>query len=65
MSLGSLVNGTAPMRTQKVVLLPWGALFEIAGKPAVWVIDPEQHTVSLKPITSAATPGTGLPWARA
>ncbi len=43
MSLGALVNGTAPMTTQKVVLLPWGALFEIAGKPAVWVIDRAQH----------------------
>jgi multidrug efflux pump subunit AcrA (membrane-fusion protein) len=38
------------MRTHKVVLLPWGALFEIAGKPAVWVIDPGSSTVSLKPI---------------
>lgn len=51
MSLGSLVNGTAPMRTYTVVLLPWGSLFEIAGKPAVWVIDPRSTTVSLKPIT--------------
>jgi membrane fusion protein, multidrug efflux system len=50
MSLGALVNGTAPMTTQKVVLLPWGVLFEIAGKPAVWVIDPRSTTVSLKPI---------------
>jgi multidrug efflux pump subunit AcrA (membrane-fusion protein) len=39
------------MLTHKVVLLPWGALFEIAGKPAVWVIDPRSTTVSLKPIT--------------
>lgn len=51
MSLGTLVNGTAPMPTQKVALLPWGALFEIAGKPAVWVVDPRSTTVSLKPIT--------------
>ena len=50
MSLGALVNGTALMTTQKVVLLPWGALFEIAGKPAVWVIDGQSTTVSLKPI---------------
>jgi RND family efflux transporter MFP subunit len=50
MSLGALVNGTSPMKTQKVVLLPWGALFEIAGRPAVWVIDPRETTVSLKPI---------------
>ena len=51
MSLGNLVNGTAPMLTHKVVLLPWGALFEISGKPAVWVIDPRSTMVSLKPIT--------------
>jgi membrane fusion protein, multidrug efflux system len=51
MSLGALVNGTSPMLTRKVVLLPWGALFEIAGKPAVGVIDPASTTVSLKPVT--------------
>lgn len=50
MALGALVNGSAPMKTQKVVLLPWGALFEIDGKPAVWVIDPKSNSVSLKPI---------------
>ena len=32
MSLGALVNGTGPLGPSKVVLLPWGALFEIAGK---------------------------------
>jgi RND family efflux transporter MFP subunit len=54
MTLGALVNGIAPMKTQKVVLLPWGALFEIAGAPAVWVIDAANgNTVSLKPIALA------------
>jgi membrane fusion protein, multidrug efflux system len=50
MSLGSVVNGTAPRRAQKVFLLPWGSLFEIDGKPAVWVVDPKTSTVSLKPV---------------
>lgn len=50
MILGSVVNGTGPMRQRKVFLLPWGALFEIDGKPAVWVIDRRSNTVSLKPI---------------
>ncbi len=51
MTLGALVNGTGPMRVQKVVLVPWAALFEIDGRPAVWVIDPASKAVSLKPIT--------------
>lgn len=50
MALGTLVNGSAPMKGQQVVLLPWAALFEIRGKPAVWVIDQRNTTVSLKPI---------------
>ena len=45
MSLGALVERHRPMRMQKVVLVPWGALFEI-GKPAVWMIDPRSTTVS-------------------
>ncbi|MGQ0583491.1 MAG: efflux RND transporter periplasmic adaptor subunit [Reyranella sp.] len=51
MVLGSIVNGMGPMKQRKVFLLPWGALFEIDGAPAVWLIDPRSNTVSLKPIT--------------
>ena len=50
MTLGALVNGTGPMRQRQVVLLPWGALFEIDGRPAVWLVDPASSLVSLKPI---------------
>jgi RND family efflux transporter MFP subunit len=50
MSLGSVVNGTAPEKAHKVFLLPWGALFEIDGKPAVWIVDPRSSTVSLRPV---------------
>jgi RND family efflux transporter MFP subunit len=53
MALGALVNGTAPMRQEKVVLLPWAALFELDGKPAVWTVDPESRTVAIKPISIA------------
>ena len=50
MTLGSVVNGKGPMKQRKVFLLPWGALFELAGSPAVWVVDPRSNTVSLTPV---------------
>jgi membrane fusion protein, multidrug efflux system len=50
MSLGAVVNGAAPARARQVFLLPWGALFEIDGKPAVWIVDPKTSTVSLKQV---------------
>ncbi|MDI1282938.1 MAG: efflux RND transporter periplasmic adaptor subunit [Reyranella sp.] len=50
MTLGSVVNGKGPMKQRKVFLLPWGALFELAGNPAVWVVDPRSNTVSLTPV---------------
>lgn len=50
MVLGTLVNGVGPLRQHKVVLLPWGAIFELDGKPAVWLVDPRSSTVSLKPV---------------
>jgi RND family efflux transporter MFP subunit len=53
MTLGALVNGTGPMKQKRVVLVPWASLFEIDGKPAVWVVAPASNVVSLKPITIA------------
>ena len=53
MTLGALVNGTARLNQQKVVLVPWAALFEMAGRPAVWVLDPGGSIASRKPITIA------------
>lgn len=50
MILGSLVNGVGPMKAHKVFLLPWGAVFERDGKPAVWIVDPRSSTVSLRPV---------------
>jgi len=48
MTLGRLVNGTALTKARKVVLLPWSAVFEQSGKPAVWLVDGD--AVSLKPV---------------
>lgn len=53
MTLGSLVNATARAKPRPVFLLPWGAVFEQAGKPAVWLVDPGNTTVSLEPVTIA------------
>jgi RND family efflux transporter MFP subunit len=50
MTLGSLVIGTAKPEPRKVFLLPWSAVFEQAGNPAVWLVDPRSTTVSLRPI---------------
>jgi RND family efflux transporter MFP subunit len=50
MTLGAAVIGSGSLKSSKVVMLPWGALSEIDGRPAVWVVDPRDHTVSLRPI---------------
>lgn len=47
---GSLVNGIGPIKPEPVFLLPWEAVFEIDGKPAVWVLDKRDATVALKPV---------------
>jgi RND family efflux transporter MFP subunit len=47
---GSLVNGTGPIKPERVVLLPWEAVFEADGKPAVWIVDKRDGTVALKAV---------------
>lgn len=53
MRFGSSVVGRLKTNTAPVVVLPGAALFEKAGKPAVWVVDRAAGTVSLRPITLA------------
>lgn len=66
MRFGASVVGRLKDETAPVVVLPGSALTDDAGKPAVWVVDPGQLTVSLKPITVAryrtddVVIGTGL-----
>ena len=50
MTLGAVVVGSGHLKRRNVILLPWSALFERDGKPAVWTVDPGGHTVSLAPI---------------
>jgi len=48
---GASVVGRLKTSTEPVVVLPASALFDKAGQPAVWVVDPQKSTVSLKTIT--------------
>ena len=52
MRFGASVEGRIANETKPVVVLPGGALFDSAGKPAVWVVDPASQ-VKLKPIIVA------------
>ena len=53
-TLGALVSGSATTKAGQVVVLPWTALSTLAGRPAVWVVDPKSSAVSLKPVEVAA-----------
>ncbi len=48
MTLGAIVTGTGRFKIQRGTLLPWGALFRSDDRPAVWVVDPKDHRVSVK-----------------
>jgi membrane fusion protein, multidrug efflux system len=51
MTLGALVSGVGHIRPRKVLRLPPNALSSLAGKPAVWVVDPKTDAVSLRNFT--------------
>lgn len=50
MRLGSTVTGTIEMTAAAGMRIPASALHRIEGEPAVWVVDPETSTVSLRAI---------------
>ncbi|MBN8920320.1 MAG: efflux RND transporter periplasmic adaptor subunit, partial [Rhizobiales bacterium] len=50
MTLGSAVSGTASLKPEPRITLPWNALTAAGAKPAVWVVDPRTTTVSLRPV---------------
>lgn len=54
MTLGSVVVGTARLPAVNAAILPSSVLTSDNGKPAVWVIDPQTHAVSLRGVTVAA-----------
>jgi len=50
MALGAPVSGIGQFQPRSVVALPWTAFSVTDGKPAVWVIDPQSHIASPKPV---------------
>ncbi len=51
MRFGGSVVGRVKASTTPVVVLPGSALFDKAGQPAVWIVDPASGSVALKPVT--------------
>lgn len=51
MGLGTVVTGHARFARGDAVVLPWSALYRAAGKPAVWVYDPQTRKVALRDVT--------------
>ena len=50
MRLGSTVTGRMQLDTAAGIVVPASALTRAEGRPAVWVVDPADTTVSLRPI---------------
>lgn len=51
--LGAAVTGTGRVRLDNVFVLPWTALTAKDGKTAVWVVDPADKAVHLRPVAIA------------
>src|SRR5258708_34632980 len=50
MRLGGTIVGQVKVQSEPVIQLPGTALTQGDGKPAVWVVDPTNKTVSLRPV---------------
>jgi membrane fusion protein, multidrug efflux system len=50
MELGSTVTGSIKLSAPPGVEIPASALTEANGRPAVWVVDPQSQTVSLRSV---------------
>jgi multidrug efflux pump subunit AcrA (membrane-fusion protein) len=55
MELGSTVTGSIKLSAPPGVEIPPSALTEANGRPAVWVVDPQSETVSLRKSMSRDT----------
>ncbi len=53
MPLGGAVTGQGHWRLDDVAVLPWTALTEKDGRPAVFVVDSTHQTVALRPVVIA------------
>jgi len=54
MTLGASVTGFATSLPVKLLILPWTALSATDGKPAVWIVNPDDRKVSLRPVKVSA-----------
>ena len=50
MRLGATVTGRIRLTAPPGVEVPASALTQESGRPAVWVVDPQNHTVSLRDV---------------
>ncbi len=50
MTLGAAIIANVVMAEQDRISIPWQSIFSKAGKPAVWVVDREAMTTTLKPV---------------
>ncbi|MHC2108101.1 efflux RND transporter periplasmic adaptor subunit [Methylobacterium sp.] len=50
MGLGAVVIGHGRFAPHDAVILPWSALYRYGGRPAVWVYDPGNRTVSVRAV---------------
>jgi RND family efflux transporter MFP subunit len=53
MRLGATVIGSVTIESAPAIEIPASALTQVNRKPAVWVVDPKEHTVSLRNIELA------------
>ena len=61
MRLGATVTGTTKLAAPPGVEIPASALTEANGRPAVWVVDPQSKTVSLREVDVVRyDPGTAV-----
>ena len=59
MLLGATVVGQVQLASDKVISIPASALTRYNEAPAVWIVDPKTHTVSLRNVeTLRFDPGT-------
>jgi membrane fusion protein, multidrug efflux system len=54
MTLGSAIAGTAATKPATEITVPWTALMATDSKPAVWIVDPQTKTASLKTVIVGA-----------
>lgn len=50
MTLGASVVGVGALAPRRVAVVPWQALSGVDGKPALWIVDKANNTVSLRPV---------------